>query len=465
MISKIFFNNKWKDSLSKKIFTRKSLTDNNIFKYSECNSKDVERVTKSAKMGLENNKKLSRYKISNYLKKISIKINKNKSKLAKLQSQETGKPLNQSIKEVEYSVKLWFFASKAAKNKINYRVFCKKDTYANIISEPVGIVALIIPWNYPIVVTSERLPFILAAGNSVIIKPSEYASQAIIFLLKIINEVRPPLGTINMITGSRILGQKLVENSYVNMVSFTGSTKVGKVIMSICAKSIKRVSLELGGKNSIIVLKDANIEKAVQAVIDGFTSNAGQACVGTSKLIIDKKINNNFVIRLIKKLNLKKINYGPITTNKQYQNILKILKKNKKFNKKIIYGSFNKNKKMIMSPIVYSGLPNNSDLNKIELFAPILTITKFSSINKAIDLANDTEYGLASVIYSKKLSTAKKVASEIKAGRIWINNSVKNNYANVPIGGFKQSGLNRECGLEGIKTYSEIKSVIINEKK
>ena len=185
----------------------------------------------------------------------------------------------------------------------------------------------------------------MAAGNSVIIKPSEYASQAIIFLLKIINEVRPPLGTINMITGSRILGQKLVENSYVNMVSFTGSTKVGKVIMSICAKSIKRVSLELGGKNSIIVLKDANIEKAVQAVIDGFTSNAGQACVGTSKLIIDKKIYNNFVIRLIKKLNLKKINYGPITTNKQYQNILKILKKNKKFNKKIIYGSFNKNKK------------------------------------------------------------------------------------------------------------------------
>ncbi len=464
MVSKIFFNNKWNNSLSKKIFMRKSLIDNNIFKYSECNSKDINHVVKSAQIGAKNNKKLSRYEISKYLKKISIKINSNKYKIAKLQSQETGKPLSQSIKEIEYCVKLWFFASQAVKLKTDYKVLCEKNTYANIKNEPVGIVALIIPWNYPMVVTSERLPFILAAGNSIIIKPSEYASQSIIFLLKIINETRLPVGTINLVTGSRKVGQKLVENDHVNMVSFTGSTKVGKEIMTICAKSIKRVSLELGGKNSIIVLKDANIEKAVQATIDGFTSNAGQACVGTSKLIIDKKIYNDFKIRLIKKLNSQKVNYGPITTNKQYQNILNILKKNKKFDKKIIYGSFNKNKKNIVSPIVYSGLPSNSDLNKVELFAPILTITKFNSIKKAINLANDTEYGLASVIFSKKLSLAKKIASEIKCGRIWINNSVKNNYANIPIGGFKQSGLNRECGVEGIKTYSEIKSIIINEK-
>ena len=197
------------------------------------------------------NKKLSLKKRSQYLYKISRLITKNRFKLSKFESLETGKKIQDSLNEIDYSAKLWLSASKLVLNKIDYKIQNTRKVYTKIFHEPVGIVGLIIPWNFPFIVLSERLPFILASGNSAIIKPSEFSSKSIIYLLKLTQKINLPQGLLNLITGKKEIGSSIVKNKDINMISFTGSTSVGKAIMKECSNSIKRLSLELGGKNSM----------------------------------------------------------------------------------------------------------------------------------------------------------------------------------------------------------------------
>ena len=333
--------------------------------------------------------------------------------------------------------------------------------------EPVGIVSLIIPWNFPFIVLSERLPFILAAGNSVIIKPSEFASQSIIYLIKLIKKAGQKKGILNFITGKgEKIGKYLTEHKEINMISFTGSTSTGKKIMKSASNNIKRLNLELGGKNPILIFSDANISKTVDIIIKSFTLNSGQCCVATSRLFVEKKIKKKLIRELIKSLSKTKSfknSYGLISNKKQLSKIKQILKRNKKYEKKIIFGNTNNFKDNFMHPIIYENLPLDSDLLKTEIFGPILTINTFVSFSEAINLANNTDYGLSAVICGEDKKRNLLAMDKIKAGRIWINQSIDKNFPQLPIGGYKESGLNRECGPDAIKTYSEIKSVIIKK--
>lgn len=460
----IFYLNEWKKSSSKEFFYRKSLVDKKKFFYAESNKDDIKKSILSAQIGLENNKELNFEVRKKFLYEIYKNIKKNYKVIAKLETFETGKNINDAKKEILHSAKIWLYASKFIKNNS----FTKKlsvNHKAVVKFEPVGIVTLIVPWNFPFVVMSERLPFIIAAGNSVIIKPSEYASQSLIYLMKIIKKINLPTGIVNLITGSGPkAGSLLINNKNINMVSFTGSTSVGKKIMKNSANKIKRLSLELGGKNSFIVLSDANINKTIDIIINSFTGNAGQSCVSTSRLFVDIKIKKILIKKLVEKLNsikdFKKI-YGLISTEKQFHKINKILKKNIKFKSKLIFGSLNTMDKNFIKPIVFCDLPEKNVINKMELFGPILSIISFKKIKDAIDKSNSTNYGLSAVICGKSKRNNLKIASKLHAGRIWINESVKVNFPSIPIGGYKESGLNRESGNEGVRTYSEIKSIII----
>ena len=215
---------------------------------------------------------------------------------------------------------------------------------------------------------------------------------------------------------------------------------------------------------SIIILNDADLKKSASIAIDSFCLNTGQCCVATTKLIIEKNIKKKFVKILIKKLknidNFKE-HFGPITTLSQFNKIHKILRKNKKYNKKIIFGDTKIRKDNYIFPIIYEDLPRNNIINQVEIFGPILSILSFNKDSQAIELANNTDYGLSAIICGKEKKRLNRIYKKIEAGRIWINESIKLNFPILPIGGFKQSGLNRECGNEGFKTYSEIKSLII----
>ena len=467
LAQKIFYLNLWKRSFSKKKFTRKTFKKNKKIIYSNCNKKDLSLVINSAKIGLKANSNLSFNERKKKLYKIYKEILKNANKLAKLEALETGKKFVHAKQEIIHSSKLWLYASKNLKS-LNSKKKLNKTHKANINFEPVGIISLIIPWNFPFVVLSERLPFMLGAGNSVVIKPSEFASQSIIYLMKIIKKIDYPAGVVNLITGNGSkIGSQLSKDKSVNMISFTGSTKVGKKIMSVASKNIKRLSLELGGKNSIIILEDANLKKSINIIIDSFTGNAGQSCVSTSRLLVDEKIKDKLIYLLIKKLNsiknFKKI-YGNISNQRQYNLIKSVLIKNKKFEKNIIFGNLNFVDKKFIEPIVFKDLPKRNSINLDEIFGPILSINSFKTIDEAIDCSNYTKMGLSADICCNNTKKALDIATRLKSGRVWINESVKVNFPEVPVGGFKESGLNREAGEEGYRTYSEIKSVIIKNE-
>ena len=464
-LNSIFYDNKWKKSDSRKFFRRNSLLQKKkTFVYPECNSIDINNIIISAQSGLKNNRNFKFFDRQKYIYKIYKSIRLNYKLIAKLEASETGKNLIDAENEILHSAKIWLYAAKYLKD-LSYTKKLSKNYTSFVRFEPVGIVSLIVPWNFPFVVVSERLPFILAAGNSVILKPSEYASQSLIYLMRIIKKINLPSGVVNLVTGSgKKVGSYLTKNKKINMVSFTGSTQVGKTIMNNASKSIKRLSLELGGKNSFIVLKDANIEKTVKIIIDSFTGNAGQSCVSTSRLLIDLSIKKELIKSLLNKLktyrDFRKL-YGFISTEKQIKSIKKILKKNNKFNKNIIFGSPNFKSINFCNPIIYDNLPEQNIINKKEIFGPILSINSFGTIKEAIKIANSTEYGLSAVVCGKNKKNIMKITEQLNTGRIWINESVKVNFPSLPIGGYKESGLNRESGTEGLKTYSEIKSIIL----
>ena len=459
-----YINNSWQKSSSKDYFHRYTLRGKKQ-KYSEiiCNKKDVKASIKSATNGLvnwNNTSKKEKYKI---ISKLTSFIYRNRILLAKLESIDTGKTFEQSLSEILGGHELWKYACKQILSQKNKKIKITKNTFAKIFHEPVGVVVLIIPWNFPFIVASERLPFILSAGCSVILKPSEYASRSIRFLTELIHKSNFPKGTVNYLSGpGNITGNILCSSKQVDMISFTGSTIVGKKIMRQSSYDLKKISLELGGKNPIIICEDADLIKSVNGVIIAFTHNSGQACVAGSRLYVHNKIYNKFIKIFIDKVkNIQKLN--PITTQKQYEKLLNIYQQLFKKNIFPIFGKMKKRKDRVMDPLIYADAPLNSILYREELFGPIIVIKSFEKDDEAINLANNTNYGLSAMVWSKNLSRSNKIVSKINAGRIWINGSIKQNYPFLPIGGFKQSGIGRETGEEGIKTYSQIKTVIVNK--
>lgn len=459
-LKKLFYNGKWNKPLSKKTYKYKSTT-NFFFEIPSSNLQDLNNCIFSAKKGLENYQKFSTLKKSRLLKKISKIIRGNINTLALNESLELGKNYESCKKEILACSNLWLHASKQIKKKRN-KIIKKKNTLLYEIEEPVGIVALIIPWNFPMIVLSERLPYILAAGNSVVIKPSENGNSSIEKFIRLIDKLGLPKGLINFLTGGSDLGKKLIKNKNISMISFTGSTKSGKQIYKDASSDIKRLSLELGGKNPMIIFSDANIDKASNDVIYSFIHNAGQCCVSGSKLYIEKKVFNIFLKKIKQKLDNIKLFQGTATIN-QYKKIKKIILKSIKERIPIAYKRQNlfDDKKRLIYPIIFKPKKRMSYLED-EIFGPVLTIFPFSNFQHLVKDINNTEYGLSALIWGKNRKKILNFASKIKFGRIWLNGNISQNYPQISIGGFKSSGLNRETGDSGIKTYSEIKSIVEN---
>jgi acyl-CoA reductase-like NAD-dependent aldehyde dehydrogenase len=459
-LEKLFYNNKWNKPVSKKVYKNNNPINLRVL-LSNSNKKDVENCVYSALGAEKKFKNFSNLKKSEIFKKISEKIIINANELAQRESNELGKDFNSAKKEIIACAKLWKHASIIVKKK-NFKLIKKNKIKLYEFREPVGIVALILPWNFPMIVMSERLPYILAAGNSVLIKPSENGCLSIDYFIRMIVNLGLPKGVINYLTGDITTGKHIVNNKNISMISFTGSTEVGKEIYSKASKTIKRLSLELGGKNPMIVFIDANLKLASKDVIYSFIHNAGQCCVSGSKLFIEEKIAKKFLD--IIKISLDKIHiFQNTTTTKQYNKIKKIILKALKnkiptiYKKKKLFDD----EKRIIYPIIFQPRKKVDYLEK-EIFGPILLVRKFKKKKELIKFINDTNYGLSALIWTKNKRKAMEIASNINFGRIWINGNISQNYPELSIGGYKESGMNRETGDSGIKTYSEIKSIIVN---
>ncbi|CTQ55613.1 Betaine aldehyde dehydrogenase [Roseibium album] len=407
------------------------------------------------------------------LRKAASKIADRREELAYWETLETGKPYQQSLNEVDGSVELWNYAAGQAQT-IHGETF---DNFGDgslgfVLREPVGVVGLITPWNFPLFILSERLPFILASGNSVVVKPSEFTSTTTITMAEILNDLGMPNGVLNVVTGfGDPVGSTLLEHEDVDMVSFTGSTRVGQIAMKAAAKNIKKLSLELGGKNPVVVLPDADLDKAADGIVYGICFNAGQCCVSGSRLIVHESIKDALIEKIVALLKNVRVgdpfepgvHMGPIVNSQQMNRILDLIASGSNQGGKLVHGGNRTGSELghFVEPTVFCNVEEDMWIAKEEIFGPVLSVFTFESEDEAIHLANATEFGLSATVWTQGLDTGFKFMRKIKAGRVWVNTTITGG-PEMPIGGYKQSGLGRETGLVGAIEYTETKSAIVD---
>lgn len=389
-------------------------------------------------------------------------INKHKDELAEIMTKECGKPFTESLAEVDYANSFMEWFSEEGKRAYGETIpSLKGDTRLSTIKQSVGVVAAITPWNFPLAMITRKVAPALVAGCSIIVKPASQTPFSALALAKIAELAGLPKGVLQVITSrdSRGIGKELASNPTVRKITFTGSTAVGSTLAAQAAGTIKRISMELGGNAPFIVFDDADIEKAVQGAIAGKFRNAGQTCVAVNRFYIQEGVYTQFAERLtqeVKKLKVgdgmkKNTQVGPMINKagleKVQEHLADAIEKGA-----TVYCGGNVMKDLFFAPTVLTNIPNNALIAKEETFGPVCALFSFKSEEQAIELANDTPFGLAAYFYSSNVYRCQRVAEKIESGMVGVNTGMVSN-ASAPFGGIKQSGLGREGAKQGLEEY------------
>lgn len=414
---------------------------------------------------------------SDMILKIADAIEAEKDVFAKLDCLDLGKPLREAEADVDDAIHCFRYYAGAMKTPCGgyYEVnegFGKMHTYT--IHEPVGVCGLITPWNYPLLMGVWKLAPALAAGNSVVFKPSSNCVLSSVHLFEIFEKVGLPKGCANLVLGpGSVVGNILAESEDVDMITFTGSTEVGQSIMRAAAGNIKKIGLELGGKSPNVIFADADLDGAVEWAMIGIFLNQGEVCAAGSRIIIEKSIKDRFLEKLIKKTKamtigdpMKNPDIGPLVTEGHMKKVLDYIDKGVAEGAKLVCGGKRYTEGECANgyyvlPTIFDGCTSDMTIVKEEIFGPVVTIQTFETEQEAIDLANETEYGLAGAVFTTDGARALRVIREIRAGITWIN-CYNPTYNEAPWGGYKRSGIGRELGIHGLEEYQEVKQININ---
>ena len=414
---------------------------------------------------------------SDMILKIADAIEAEKDVFAKLDCLDLGKPLREAEADVDDAIHCFRYYAGAMKTPCGgyYEVnegFGKMHTYT--IHEPVGVCGLITPWNYPLLMGVWKLAPALAAGNSVVFKPSSNCVLSSVHLFEIFEKVGLPKGCANLVLGpGSVVGNTLAESEDVDMITFTGSTEVGQSIMRAAAGNIKKIGLELGGKSPNVIFADADLDGAVEWAMIGIFLNQGEVCAAGSRIIIEKSIKDRFLEKLIKKTKamtigdpMKNPDIGPLVTEGHMKKVLDYIDKGVAEGAKLVCGGKRYTEGECANgyyvlPTIFDGCTSDMTIVKEEIFGPVVTIQTFETEQEAIDLANETEYGLAGAVFTTDGARALRVIREIRAGITWIN-CYNPTYNQAPWGGYKRSGIGRELGIHGLEEYQEVKQININ---
>jgi len=405
--------------------------------------------------------------------KVADLIAANADELGLIESLETGKPITQAVGEINGAVDVWRFAAGAARvmkgdahNNLGERVL------AVVLREPLGVVGVITPWNFPFFILAERLPFILAAGCTAIVKPAEATSGSTLRLCELLAQAGLPPGVVNVVTGrGAVVGQRMLDSGSIDMVSVTGSTETGRKAIAASAGNIKKLGLELGGKNPHIVFADADLDDAADGVAFGMAFNAGQCCVGGSRLVVERSVAEAFTAKLAEKMGRIRVGdpldaqtqVGALFDKGHMQKVLGYVEEGVRMGATVVCGGgrTGDERGYFMQPTLMTGVHPDTPLLREEIFGPVLAVVPFDTFEEAIAIANDSIFGLSASIWTKDLSKALRAMRQVQAGRVWINTTLDNG-PETPLGGMKQSGLGREAGLAGIEEYTEVKTAHIN---
>jgi aldehyde dehydrogenase (NAD+) len=396
--------------------------------------------------------------------------------LATTEVHDNGKLFAEMHGQLNY-IPNWFYYYGGLADKIEGRAIPldKKGFFNFTRREPVGVVGVITPWNSPLLLASWKIAPALAAGCTVVIKPSEFTSASTLEFVRLFDEAGFPPGVVNVVTGfGAEVGAPLVEHPLVAKISFTGSDTTGRAIGQLAAKHLKRVTLELGGKSPNIVFADADLDAAVNGAVAGIFAATGQTCIAGSRLLLQREIHDRFVDKLLALARTARMGnpmdagtqIGPVTTRPQYEKVLSYIDIAKQEGAELLLGGGPATRPecgsgWFVEPTVFGGVSNSMRIAQEEVFGPVLSIIPFDDEAEAVAIANDTRFGLGSGVWTRDIGRAHRMAERIQAGTVWVNCYRAVSYMS-PFGGYKDSGHGRENGLEAVNEYLQTKSVWIN---
>lgn len=474
---KLFIGGKWVDAASGKTYpTINPATEETITVIAEAGDPDVNAAVAAARSAFASGPwaEMSASDRGRILWRIGDLVDKHADELAELETLDNGKPIFESRQvDIPLVAEVFRYYAGWATKVHGETVPVRGPFFHYTLREPVGVVAAIVPWNFPLLLTSWKLGPALAAGNTVVLKPAPWTPLTALRLAEIAQEAGLPDGVLNVLTGStRELGRALVVHPGVDKVAFTGSTATGKDILRNSADTLKPVTLELGGKSPNIVLADADLEAAVRGAFIGIFYGKGEVCAAGSRLLVEKRVKDDLLHKLVeraKKLQPAdpldpKTRLGALVSNEQMTKVLGYIEKGKAEGAGLVAGGERAGSKgYFVQPTVFDGVRNEMTIAREEIFGPVLAAIEFTDVEDAVRIANDTPYGLAAAVWTRDIGKAHRIARRIQAGTVWIN-TYGNFDAAAAFGGYKQSGYGRELSMHAMEHYTQVKSVWVNLK-
>jgi betaine-aldehyde dehydrogenase len=409
------------------------------------------------------------------LNRLADLIERDGDQFARLEALDIGKPLAQpAVLDVPNAVATFRhfagWADKVTGSTIPTDGYFGRPTHSYTVREPIGVVAAIIPWNTPLMIAAWKLAPALATGNTVVVKPAEDAPLSILYLAELIQEAGVPAGVVNVVPGlGEVAGAALVRHPEVDKISFTGSPEVGRQIGKVAAESFKRVTLELGGKSPQIVMADADVEAAVQGIAMGLFFNQGEVCAAGTRVLVHRSLYDTVVEALAGAASGLVVGdpldpqttMGALISREHLDRVLSYVERAKAEGARLVAGGGRaRGDGYFVEPTVFADVARDATIAREEIFGPVGAVMPFDDVDEAIQIANDTEYGLAATIWTRDVSLAHTLAHQVRAGAVWVNGWAAINPA-LPWGGVKTSGIGRELGWSGILANTEEKVVTV----
>lgn len=407
------------------------------------------------------------------LNRIAALIRTHAEELAEMETLDCGKPLSQSRADMETSAQYFEYYAGVADKLFGRTIPISSQYFDYTVREPVGVTAHIVPWNFPLAIASRGVAPALAAGNTVVLKPAEQTPLTALRLGELATEAGLPPGVLNVVPGfGHDAGARLAGHPRINHVTFTGSVETGIAVMKAAADNVVPVTLELGGKSPNIVFADAHFEDAIAGAMKAIFSNAGQVCSAGSRLLVQQELHDRFVHELGRRTATLRLgpgvddpDLGPIVSEEQFRRVLHYIELGKKEGAKVITGGEPAAEGPLrhgffVKPTLFDEVRNDMRIAQEEIFGPVLSILPFRDADEALAIANGVSYGLVAAIWTRDIGTAHRLAAQIKAGQIFINNYFGGGVA-TPFGGYKKSGFGREKGVEALRSYTQVKNVCV----
>lgn len=444
------------------------------------NARDVTRAVQAAKCAFEAGSwtRMRPTERGKLLVRLAEIIEREAARLGALEVRDNGKLLAEMSAQTSYLAE-WYRYYGGLADKVEGAVLPsdRPEVFNFTKYDPLGVVAMITPWNSPLMLLAWKLAPALAAGNTAVVKPSEFTSVSTLEFMELIKEAGFPDGVVNCVTGYGLdVGAPLVEHVDVAKVAFTGSDDAGQKIYEAAARKIMPVTLELGGKSPNIVFQDADFEAAVMGTISGIFAATGQTCIAGSRLLVQRSIHDPFVARLVEVAGAARIgdpmsiqtHVGPVTTQPQYDKILSYIDVARKEGATCVLGGKPYTAEAIkggrfIEPTIFTGVTNDMRIAQEEVFGPVLSVIPFDTEEDAVRIGNDIVFGLAAGIWTSDIGCAFRVSEQLQAGTVWVNTYRAASFMS-PFGGYKRSGQGRESGQEAIKEFMQVKSVWIAQR-